>query len=411
MQLVGVSFPRAGHHFLVRLLAAVLPDKLSYCEFYSPIGCCRAVPCTRSDAGLRLQKNHDFELNLSTELPDCWYVIQHREPVGAAVSDREFYVRVEGAAVGASHEDYEVWLARKAAHFVGFHRRWLRSPTRNSICIDYADLSANPADVVTRLLADVGVTPDHDAARAAARLAKVGDFGVADGWAARPLEQRSGFQPDLLARYESLIIDELPELATSRLLPHVVRDTDNVFDLAYVAASAEFASESATAIIAIDRGLTISPRHPLLLDWRGQLAWRSGDLAFARRLCEQAVVEFPDHSLLRVNLAQVAYAQGDFATARTHAEAIRRLRQPDAGHEVLLAMILAALHDHDTARAQIATTRAARPTEPSHWAYLVHAAIAIQQTSYASTIASEALAIWPQSPDLLAAADYAARVS
>lgn len=397
---------------MVRLLAAVAPDAFSHCEFYGPVGCCRAIPCTRPVASLHLQKNHDFELNVPNDLDGCLYVIQHREPAGAAVSDREFYVRVEGAAVGASREDHEVWLGRKAAHFVGFERRWVQSPPRNSICIDYADLSADPVATVARLLTAAGLTLELTAIHSAADgLATVGDFAVPNGYVPRPLVERSGFDGDLLPHYETLIIDELPVREAAPLLTHVARDPDAVFELAYQAASAELAGSAERATAAVERGLAVSPHHPLLLHWRGRLAWRAGDLTLARRCCEEAVGLLPDHPMLRAELAQIAHVQGDFATARSHDEALRALREPDPGHDVHLAMVLSDLGDRDAAQMQIARACARRPTEPIHWAYLVRAAITNEQPAVARAIAEEALAIWPGHPDLVAINREASAVS
>ena len=88
--LVGASLPRSGHHFLARLLRGVLGRELQYCEFYTPPGCCKQIPCTkRTGAAVIYQKQHDRQGEVPQDLADALYVVQHRHPLPQALSDRE----------------------------------------------------------------------------------------------------------------------------------------------------------------------------------------------------------------------------------------------------------------------------------------------------------------------------------
>ena len=54
----GVSWPRSGHHLLVRMLKLYFGETFGYCDFYGGIeGCCKTVPCTRTDS-VHLTKSH-----------------------------------------------------------------------------------------------------------------------------------------------------------------------------------------------------------------------------------------------------------------------------------------------------------------------------------------------------------------
>lgn len=383
--LLGVSFPRSGHHFLERLLRAAARPDYGYCEFYGPPGCCRTIPCARPGIGLHLQKNHDFGLDLPRDVAGVVYVLQTREPVGAAVSDRELHVQAHGPA-SAGHADHEVWLGRKAAHYVGFHERWIATPPPGpSVLVDYADLLDDPAGQVTRVLAAAGRPSDDAAVRTAVRpLLTLGDFRAPD-YAPRPLHERPGFDADLLGAYESLVLDDAPALRPGRRLPAAPYE-GTVVELAFRAARAS-APGAAEAIL--DAGLRDHPGQPLLLHWRAQLARAQGDLAAARDAVEQADAALPGHPMILGELAHTAHAQGDLAAAIS---ATRRLRErhADPGHEVLLAMLLGERGDRAGTVAQVRRARAAQPPDPEHWAMLARAAEAVGEQPLADATRAEA---------------------
>ena len=102
VHLVGASIPRSGHHFLVQILQQLLGPAFAHCEFYGPDDCCRSIPCRRfGDVQLFFQKNHDLDLTLPASLEGVTYVVQYRDPVMSALSDREHRAFLSKARPGS----------------------------------------------------------------------------------------------------------------------------------------------------------------------------------------------------------------------------------------------------------------------------------------------------------------------
>ena len=90
-RVIGVSWPRSGHHLLVRLLTLYFGETFRYCDFYGGVdNCCKTAPCTRAD--IHLAKSHDFDLALP-QIADRKYLIQYRDFVPSVVSNFELHVR------------------------------------------------------------------------------------------------------------------------------------------------------------------------------------------------------------------------------------------------------------------------------------------------------------------------------
>lgn len=229
VSLVGVSVPRSGHHFLAKLLQEALGDDLGYCEFYSAADCCRQVPCIRRRrSGIRYQKHHDLDLTVDPELPGVRYVVQYRNPVPAVVSDRELFAEVRGGAIARDRSQHLMVLSEKAAHYVKFYDKWVRRPGGTRFLMKYEWLSGEPANAIDALIRFCGlaVAPER-IARAVAKVAPVvnrppivRDIGAAP-FAARDVARSEYFDAELLAAYESLVLDRVPELLADRLLAPV----------------------------------------------------------------------------------------------------------------------------------------------------------------------------------------------
>ena len=84
-----VSFPRSGQHYMQRMIERVT-GKDDYCELYHCADACPAkrasvqqrIPCA---LGRSVQKNHDFELDLSVN-PEGRYAVLIRNPLDALIS-------------------------------------------------------------------------------------------------------------------------------------------------------------------------------------------------------------------------------------------------------------------------------------------------------------------------------------
>src|SRR5690242_4261834 len=165
--LIGASIPRSGHHFLQTLLSHYFGEEMFYCEFYSRADCCRNVPCTRHGAHLfTYQKSHDRKGEVRKDVEDALYVIQYREPVGEAVSDRELdmidHVGRRSLNYRLSYDHYVWWLAVKAAYYRDFHDKWFEPRLDNAVYLDYAWLSSDPAGAIEAIARAASGDADED---------------------------------------------------------------------------------------------------------------------------------------------------------------------------------------------------------------------------------------------------------
>lgn len=229
VSLVGVSIPRSGHHFLANLLKNTLGRDLFYCEFYSETHCCRRVPCVRPQQALiTYQKNHDQDLAIDPGLPDVRYLVQYRDPVPAVVSDRELFAEVRGSDIAHNTAQYRMVLGEKAAHYVRFYEKWVRHPHGSRFLMKYEWLLEEPADALAALMRFCGleIAPDT-IAQAVARVAPVvnrppivKDIGDV-AFTRRDPARSEYFDANLLAVYESLVLDRVPELSDRRVFAPV----------------------------------------------------------------------------------------------------------------------------------------------------------------------------------------------
>lgn len=169
----GVSFPRAGHHLLVRQLfnyfssfsvAYRLPlgrayrifsvysswasqHPFVYCDYYAH---CRTVGC--SDKRTTLQKNHDFNLDLEL-VAEKSYLVQIRDPYSAIISWYELAVARGWEGVRDGVDSWEIFLEAKLDFFRRFSHKWLTSdlPCRRLV-IDYESLLNLPYETLEQVL-------------------------------------------------------------------------------------------------------------------------------------------------------------------------------------------------------------------------------------------------------------------
>jgi hypothetical protein len=293
VSLVGVSIPRSGHHFLAKLLENALGDDLAYCEFYSAADCCRQLPCIRRHRSrITYQKNHDMDLAIDPDLPGVRYVVQYRNPVPAVVSDRELFAEVRGSALARDRSQYVMVLSEKAAHYARFYDKWVRHPHGSRFLMKYEWLCDAPAEAIDALIRFCGFSVTAE--RIAGAVAKVApvvnrppivkDIGEAR-FAARDPARSEYFDPDLLATYESLVLDRIPELSTDRLF-----------------APADYAA------------------HPLSAMFEVQCARLDGPDADAARLALAAHRQWPTDPYVAYVAAECLRKTGDREAALSHLE-------------------------------------------------------------------------------------------
>lgn len=226
--LIGASIPRSGHHFLQNLLTRYFGSQMYYCEFYSPRDCCKSVPCTRrGDFSVIYQKSHDREMEVPRAIPGATYVIQYRHPLPEALSDRELDVQDGIGRISLAYrlgrEHYASWLASKAIYYRRFHDKWLAEPLPNAIYLDYAELSARPADAVARIAE--AATGRADRARVDAVVEEARSIRVSTAtrtptdFKPRVPEDSPHFDRDLLGAFEDYVISRTPRFGYERQLP------------------------------------------------------------------------------------------------------------------------------------------------------------------------------------------------
>ena len=144
----GISWPRSGHHLLVRLLGLYFGDNFGYCQFYGTDNtCCKTFPCTRTD--VNLTKSHDFKLGVPL-ISGQKYMIQYRTFVPSMVSNFELFVRRGGKDDRASFLTFAV---HEFAKYSAFVEKWVSVPmSPPQLIVRYEDLLANPLTELRRVV-------------------------------------------------------------------------------------------------------------------------------------------------------------------------------------------------------------------------------------------------------------------
>lgn len=148
-----VSWPRSGHHVLVRALQKIFKLHFGYCEFYGPSvdpksGCCGKFPCAQ--AGLiSMSKTHDFDLD--AELPEgTRHIVQYRKFSEAVIS--EFELLVAKAADKDNAETFKNFAERRARTYARFIQKWVQPRRPNRVLLDYADFVTDPHKAMRDIL-------------------------------------------------------------------------------------------------------------------------------------------------------------------------------------------------------------------------------------------------------------------
>jgi hypothetical protein len=225
--LIGASIPRSGHHFLQNLLTRFFGPRMHYCEFYSPKDCCRSIPCTRrGDFSVIFQKSHDREMEVPKTLADAAYVIQYRHPVPEALSDRELDVTDAIGRVSLTYrlgrEHYASWLAAKGVYYRRFHDKWMAERVPNGVYLDYAFLSARPAEAVEQIVRAATGGADRgriDAVVEEARSVRVSTASKTPAdFKPRVVEDSPHFDAELLGAFEDYVVGRTPHFGFERTL-------------------------------------------------------------------------------------------------------------------------------------------------------------------------------------------------
>lgn len=215
----GVSWPRSGHHLLVRLLTGYFGPAFGYCEFYNvkpslkeiPV-CCGQRPCAHADR-IALSKDHDFELD-RPQIPGQRYLVQYRAFAPSVVSNFELALR-DGREDSA--DSFRVFVSAEFSRYLGFTSRWVHSDFANAegiLRVLYEDLVTDPCGILAEAVAYLapGHAPQVSRIRAVVRAVdaqRVADRRIetlarAGVHASRRVESFRHYDPALFAQIEAL---------------------------------------------------------------------------------------------------------------------------------------------------------------------------------------------------------------
>lgn len=218
-RVIGVSWPRSGHHLLVRLLTLYFGAAFLYCDFYGGIEkCCKKIPCKRRD--VHLSKNHDFDLRMP-QIAQRKYLIQYRNFIPSVVSNFELHVRNGGAD---TLENFQVFAGTQFDSYRAFSKKWVQSDfAAHQLVIEYDRLQGDPETTLARAASWFQPDRPPDSARIAEAIARVDGEQVERGrvtplkgagvHSARRIEDFRHYRPALFATLEAMRLTR-PEVKT-----------------------------------------------------------------------------------------------------------------------------------------------------------------------------------------------------
>lgn len=182
--IIGISWPRSGHHMLVRLLQLYFGPNFGYCDFYGGKPwveeidtCCGQIPCAHADR-IWLTKNHDFDLDLP-QIEGERYLIQYRDFAPSVISNFELHVRNGGADTALS---FRKFASGEFSRYLGFIERWVHSDfARDQLALNYSTFLSDPQAELARTVAFIRPDMAIDTDRIAEAIANVDGQEVKQG--------------------------------------------------------------------------------------------------------------------------------------------------------------------------------------------------------------------------------------
>jgi len=368
VHLIGVSVPRSGHNLVVRLLQALAPGDLFYCERYLASGCCQALPCVRrATRRISFQKSHDLEHDLPQNVADACYLVQHRAPVPAVLSARELHAEEYGEAIAADRDEYAVWLGRWAEYLVTFHARWIADPPENCVVVEYDDLISNPAAALRRIVSAAGIeAADADLQTAVERILPHGGICGERPFVPRSIEGSRYLDRELLATFESIVVDVLPGYAPSRVFEPVEYRGTLIWHV-YSALRAQRTGDFEAGCELLDAAIQRWPDNGMLLYEQSWLLLRRKRYGEAQHLLERAAATYPAHPRILDLLVTAALAAGDAPAALAPMRRLAAEVEPTLANRLRLAKVLAHNGDQPGAAEIVDEVTGAAPQDAQVW--------------------------------------------
>lgn len=158
---VGVSWPRSGHHLLVRLLQRGIGPRFVYCRDYAQQngmenvrGCCDIRICGNKDH-VHFCKNHDNR-GLVPKIPGIRYLVQYRGFWPATISTFE---KVAGDKYEDTEKAFRMLASRRAPKYREFIQKWVsqQDDSIEKLLVRYEDLTADAEETLLRAFDFFGV--------------------------------------------------------------------------------------------------------------------------------------------------------------------------------------------------------------------------------------------------------------
>src|SRR5665811_932873 len=131
----GVSWPRSGHHLLVRIMASYFGPNFYYCEYHGEKDCCRNFPCSRRHQ--TFSKCHDFE-GTHVRPSGTPILVQYRSFIPAVIS--WFDQRIAEDGYEDSRDAFWQHAAEAARYYDIFAMKWIEPTSNNCLKLRYEDL-------------------------------------------------------------------------------------------------------------------------------------------------------------------------------------------------------------------------------------------------------------------------------
>jgi hypothetical protein len=165
----GISFPRSGHHMLIRRLTkyystvsgadvcikdksrknsetAIDNNSFVYCELYNT---CQTIPCI--DKRCNFQKNHDFLLDLPIK-KELHHLVQIRNPIDAITSLFELSLRMGWNNLKDTQECWVSFFDNQLLTYQKFYTKWVAQQKNNIEIFWYDAFLENPAPHLVRAI-------------------------------------------------------------------------------------------------------------------------------------------------------------------------------------------------------------------------------------------------------------------
>lgn len=159
---VGISWPRSGHHMVVRLLQLYFGSEFRYCNSYADDPtCCKSIPCLKAGE-IHLSKSHDFKLEAS-QVKGVKYLIQYRQFAPSLTSNFELHVLHGGED---SARAFRVFASDKFGRYQDFLEKWVTSDFgAQQLVVEYGAFLKDPVEGLTRIVQyfdpDTAIDPDR----------------------------------------------------------------------------------------------------------------------------------------------------------------------------------------------------------------------------------------------------------